>query len=93
MSFSVPSEGRILRIDNMARGKDKAPTGDELELKSLRLDLVDRFSDYGLGGAELRAYDGDLKALLHFSGKERDRRFNALVQKIRSKHKRRDRDG
>lgn len=88
MSFAVPSEGRIIRIDDMAK-KDIAPE-DELDLKSLRLDLVDRFSDYGLGGSELRAYDGDLKALLSFSGKERERRFNKLVQKIRSQHKRRD---
>lgn len=77
-----------MRIDNMAR--KEATTEDPLELKCLRLDLVDRFSDYGLGGSELKAYDGDLKALLHFSGKERERRFNALVQKIRSQHKRRD---
>jgi hypothetical protein len=77
-----------MRIDNMAR--KEATTDDPLELKSLRLDLVDRFSDYGLGGSELKVYDGDLKALLHFSGKERERRFNKLVQKIRSQHKRRD---
>ncbi len=69
----------------MAR-ESNAPTKDDLELRAIKLDLIDSLSPM-ISAKELYVYDEDIKALLKYPLNERARRFNMLVQKIREQHK------
>ena len=67
----------------MARDRDNPP----VELISLKLELIDRLDGYGIKPKDLIPYEKELRALLSFSSGERARRFNMLVEKVRSKHR------
>lgn len=58
-----------------------------VELISLKLELIDRLDGYEIKPKELIPYEQELRALLSFSSSERARRFNRLVDKVRSKYR------
>lgn len=67
----------------MARDRDNPP----VELISLKLELIDRLDEYEIKPKDLIPYEQELRALLSFSSGERARRFNRLVDKVRSKYR------
>lgn len=67
----------------MARDRDNSP----VELISLKLELIDRLDGYEIKPKDLIPYEQELRALLNFSSGERARRFNRLVDKVRSKYR------
>ena len=68
----------------MAKGTD---------LIELRLDLIDRLAPYEITVKELYPFDEDLRALAKLPSKQRDKRFNELVDKIRTHYKKQKRVG
>ena len=68
----------------MAKGTD---------LIELRLDLIDRLAPYEITVKELYPFDEDLRALAKLPSKQREKRFNELVDKIRTHYKKQKRVG
>lgn len=68
--------------------QSKELSDDALELRRLKLDLLDRLSEYEITVKEIYSYEGEIRALLDYPSDERAKRFNCLVQNIISKHMR-----
>ena len=68
-------------------GKNDVISDSELELRRLRLDLVDQLALYEIEVKELYAYEDDVQDILQYPSDERDRQLNLLVAKIRCQHK------
>lgn len=65
----------------------------EMEIRELRLDLIDRLHPYGVTGKELIPFDEELIALVGLPSKQREKQLNKLADKIRTYYKKRSRVG
>lgn len=65
----------------------------DTDLIELRLDLIDRLAPYEITVRELFPFDEDLRALTNLPSKQREKQFNALVDKIRTHYKKQKRVG
>lgn len=66
----------------MARDKET-----NLTVAEIKLELIDRVAPYDIKAGELISYETEVRALLSFPEKERRKRLNMLVDKIRSQHR------
>lgn len=55
-----------------------------MELKALRLNLIDRLEPYGISVGELYPFDEELRSLVKLPSKQREKQFNNLADKIRT---------
>lgn len=65
----------------------------DTDLIGLRLDLIDRLAPYEITAKELYPFDGDLRAIAKLPSKQRKKRFNDLVDRIRTHYKKQKRVG
>ena len=54
----------------------------EMEIRELRLDLIDRLHSYGVTVKELIPFDEELRALVGLPAKQRERQLNKLAGTI-----------
>lgn len=59
----------------------------DLELKELRLDLIDMVSPYGVSGKELFIFDNEVRVIAGMSANRRGKALNELCNKIRAHYK------
>lgn len=65
----------------------------EMEIRELRLDLIDRLHSYGVTVKELIPFDEELRALVVLPSKQREKQLNKLADKIRTYYKKQSRVG
>lgn len=65
----------------------KAADDLEMEIKGLKLDIVDRLEAYDVNYKELCVYDDEIRDTAGMPPKRREARLNKLISKIRSNNK------
>ena len=58
-----------------------------LELRKIRLDLIDKMEPYGIRAKDLYRFDDELRAIADLPSYEREKQLNELRDRIRSAKK------
>lgn len=59
----------------------------DLDLKELKLDLIDKLEPYGVKGKELIPFDEELRTLVDTPSKQREKQLDRLANKIKIYYK------